>query len=249
MPNDPRLKFKKKVYDASRNIIYFQGSGGGGRLRSIYEDGTPTDEGGGDTGGGGTGGGGGGVVPYTPRDIPVIPQPIKPTLDPGAITGATIGSVAAAAALTEAARRTLNAQRQRQQGFAEISQKDLSSRQSGSSRRTTSKRAAARGASGAISRTIETTGQAFEMMTPTRPSGPIQAEFAPLSIESSPSSSGTTTPFDSARSGSSTPDLQSARSRPSSGASTPAPQDINALRKEQVRLIEERLKLQITFSV
>ena len=188
MPNDPRLKFKKKVYDASRNIIYFQGSGGGGRLRSIYEDGTPTDEGGGDTGGGGTGGGGtggGGVVPYTPRDIPIIPQPIKPTLDPGAISGITIGSVAAAAALTEAARRTLNAQRQRQQGFTEISQKDLSSRQSGSSRRTTSKRAAARGASGAISRTIETAGQAFEMMTPTRATGysqvPILAEMVPPS--------------------------------------------------------------------
>lgn len=59
MPNDPRVKFKKKVYDASRNILYFQGSGGGRGSRSIFEDGTPTDEGGGDTGGGGTGGGGG----------------------------------------------------------------------------------------------------------------------------------------------------------------------------------------------
>lgn len=188
MPNDPRVKFKKKVYDASRNILYFQGSGGGRGSRSIFEDGTPTDEGGGDTGGGGTGGGGeggGGVVPYTPRDIPTIPQPIKPTLDPGAITGISIGSVAAAAALTEAARRTLNAQRQRQQGFTEISQKDLSSRQSGTSRRTANKRAAARGVGGAISRTIETAGQAFEMMTPTRAAGysqvPIQAEMVPPS--------------------------------------------------------------------
>jgi hypothetical protein len=49
MPNDPRHKFKKQVYDMSRNILHFQGSGGGGRLRSIFEKGgfLPQDEGGG----------------------------------------------------------------------------------------------------------------------------------------------------------------------------------------------------------
>ena len=76
MPNDPRLKFKKKVYDASRNILHFQGSGTSGRLRSIFEKGgfLPPDEGGGT--GGGEGGGG-----VTPRDISIIPQVEKPTLE------------------------------------------------------------------------------------------------------------------------------------------------------------------------
>ena len=179
MPNDPRLKFKKKVYDASRNIIYFQGSGGGGRLRSIYEDGTPTDEGGGDTGGGGTGGGGGGEGGggVTPRDIPVIPQPIKPTLDPGAITGATIGSVAAAAALTEAARRTLNAQRQ--QGFTQVSQTDrlIRNRQSGVGGASATRR----GITKALGRaTVNTAVQAYEMMTPTRAAGYSQVGAVPI---------------------------------------------------------------------
>jgi hypothetical protein len=52
-------------------------------------------------------------------------------------------------------------------------------------------------------------------MTPVRPTGPIQADFAPLSVESSPSSSGT-----------STPDFQSARS----GASTPSSGELSSLR-------------------
>jgi hypothetical protein len=216
MPNDPRLKFKKKVYDASRNIIYFQGSGASGRLRSIFEDGTPTDEGGGDTGGGGGGGGGetggggtGGGGGFTPREIP---QAVKPTLDPGAISGITIGSIAAAAALTEAARRTLEEQ-QRRRGMRPVPQtsRSLSSRQSGlGGGRQRSRIGIARGIGRAV--------QSFEM-TSTRPTAPIQPDFSPMSINSSPSSSGTATPFDSARSsGSSTTDLQSARSRSSSGS-------------------------------
>jgi hypothetical protein len=211
MPNDPRVKFKKKVYDASRNILYFQGSGGGGRMGSITEEGgfTPPDPGGGGTGGGGTGGGGGGGV--TPRDIAVIPQPLKPDLNPGDIAGITIGSLAAAAALTEAARRTLEEQRRRR-GMRPVPQTggSLSSRQSGVGG---GRQRSGLGISRGIGRAIDTTGQSFEM-TLTRPTGPIQSEFAPLSIVSSPSSSGASTPLD-------TPDLQSSRSRPSSGASTP----------------------------
>ena len=213
MPNDPRVKFKKKMYDASRNILYFQGSGTSGRLRSIFEDGTPTDEGGGETGGGGggTGGGGGGTGGggtgggtggggFTPREV--IPQVEKPTLDPGAISGITIGSIAAAAALTELTRRSIEEERRRLRGMQPVRQ--LSSRQSGLELTRTRSRV----------RRI-----------------PIQADFAPLSIESSPSSSGTATPFDSARSsGSSTPDLQSARSRSASGASTPSSGELTSFR-------------------
>ena len=29
MPNDPRIKFKKKVYDPSSNLIYEERTGGG----------------------------------------------------------------------------------------------------------------------------------------------------------------------------------------------------------------------------
>ena len=203
MPNDPRVKFKKKkMYDPSHNIIHFGGGGSGG-MRSIYEDGTPPpDEGGGDTGGGGETGGGGTIPIYRPTDT-IIPQPLKPSLNPGEITGITIGSIAAAAAALEATRRAL--EKQRRPGMQPVSQtEDLSSRQSGGGGR--------RPRPKVIPREIV---DMFEM-TPTRP-------FAPLSKASSPSSSGAATPdLQSARSSaSSSADLQSARSRTSSGTTTP----------------------------
>ena len=218
MPNDPRVKFHKGGKVCKKDIEYLRkhpecrlghrhlpGGDSGGRLRSIYEDEEPPPDtgGGGETGGGGTGGGTGGGV--TPRNIPTIPQVEKPSLNPGEITGATIGSIAAAAALTEAARRTLEEQRRRR-GMQPIPQPDqLRSRQSGVGGRQRSRLGIARG----IGRAVDAASQAFEM-TPVRPAaaGPIQADFAPLSVESSPSSSGTATPFDTI-------------SRPSSGASTP----------------------------
>lgn len=61
MPNDPRHKFKKKVYDPSRNLMYEERTGGGGGS------------------GGGGGGGGGGVIPWTPVNPPIKPvNPVKP---------------------------------------------------------------------------------------------------------------------------------------------------------------------------
>ena len=66
MPNDPRIKFKKKVYDPSRNLMYEQRTGGGG---------------GSFPSGGGGGGGGGGGIPWTPvgPSIPVKPvNPVNP---------------------------------------------------------------------------------------------------------------------------------------------------------------------------
>jgi len=64
MPNDPRHKFKKKMYDMSRNIMYFEERTGGGGT------GFPS--------GGGGGGGGGGNIPWTPVG-PVNPiNPVNP---------------------------------------------------------------------------------------------------------------------------------------------------------------------------
>jgi hypothetical protein len=65
MPNDPRHKFKKQVYDMSRNLFYEQRTGGGG---------------GGGSGGGG--GGGGGNIPWTPVGPSHPVHPIKPGVDP-----------------------------------------------------------------------------------------------------------------------------------------------------------------------
>ena len=44
MPNDPRVKFKKKIHDSCGNHVYLTGGGSGRRgSRSIFEDGTPPD--------------------------------------------------------------------------------------------------------------------------------------------------------------------------------------------------------------
>ena len=229
MPNDPRVKFKKKkMYDPSHNIIHFGGGGSGG-MRSIYEDGTPPpDTGGGDTGGGGETGGGGTIPIYRPTDT-IIPQPLKPSLNPGEITGITIGSIAGAAALAELTRRALEEERRRR-GMRPVSQSDrpLSSRQSGGNiferqSRTRVGRAISRGITNVNQSLANAVDANAVEMTSTRPSAPIQAEFAPISKVSSPSSSGAATPdIQSARSSASnSADLQSARSRPSSGTTTP----------------------------
>jgi len=221
MPNDPRVKFHKGGKICRKDIEYLRkhpecygfikhnGAFGSGSQRGdgqgLAGD-TPRPPGGGE--------------PPIQIDIPtgrdtteIIPQPLKPSLNPGEITGITIGSIAGAAALAELTRRTLEEQRRRRGGEQPVSQDDrpLSSRQSGGQRLERQSRARV---GRAISRGINTAVQSsFEMMTPssTRPVGPIQADFAPLSIESSPSTSGT-----------STPSLQSARSRSSSGTTTPA---------------------------
>ena len=67
MPNDPRHKFKKKVYDMSRNLIFQERTGGGG--------------GSGAGGGDGGGGGGGGGIPWTPI-VPSNPVNPPPHVDP-----------------------------------------------------------------------------------------------------------------------------------------------------------------------
>jgi len=197
MPNDPRVKFHKGGKVCKKDIEYLRkhpecigfryvgnGIGDGGRLGSIFEDGTPPDEGGGGgTGGGGGGGGGGG---FTPAEA--IPQLTPRGFNPGEISGITIGSIAAAAALTELGRRALEEERRRR-GMQPVSQNDRPIR----ARRGGSILERSRFGTNAISRGINTAVQSFEM-TPTRPAAPIQAEFAPLSVESSPSSSGASTP-------------------------------------------------------
>jgi hypothetical protein len=63
MPNDPRIKFKKRIYDPSRNLMYEERTGGGG---GSFPSG---------------GGGGGGNIPWTPigPSDPVKPvDPINP---------------------------------------------------------------------------------------------------------------------------------------------------------------------------
>jgi hypothetical protein len=223
MPNDPRIKFKKKIHDMSHNIIHFAGSGGGRGSRSIFEDGTPPPDPGTrpEPGGGGETGGGG----VTPRDIPIIPQPLKPGLNPGEITGITIGALAGLGTLEVARRAYLEylEEEKRKRGMQPVSQSDrpIKARRGGNILERTRG-----GVSRGISRGINNAAQSFEMTStrPTRPTGPIQAEFAPLSGASTPSS------YDSARSGSSTPDLQSARSRSASGASTPSSGELTSFR-------------------
>jgi len=219
MPNDPRVKFKKKIHDMSHNIIGFAGSGSSGRgSRSIFEDGTPPPD-------PGTrpepGGGGGGTTPrYTPTEA--IPQPLKPGLNPGDIVGITVGALAGLGTLEVSRRAYLEylEEEKRKRGMQPVSQSDrpIKARRGGNILERTRG-----GVSRGISRGINSTAQSFEM-TPTRPAGPIQAEFAPISGTSTPSS------YDSARSGSSTPDLQSARSRSASGASTPSSGELTSFR-------------------
>ena len=101
MPNDPRVKFKKKIHDLCGNYVHFRASGHGGGVFGGSNfptppgpgpdpDPTPTIP----------------IIPYVPPDNP--PTPIKPGLDPGGIAGITIASaiaMAAAAALAEQERR------------------------------------------------------------------------------------------------------------------------------------------------
>ena len=56
MPNDPRVKFKKRIYDSSRNFMYEERTGGGG----------------------GNYPGGGGYVPPSPIPYPDKPPPFNP---------------------------------------------------------------------------------------------------------------------------------------------------------------------------
>ena len=118
MPNDPRLKFKKKVYDMSRNPYY-----------TYFGDDSSFRPG----GGSGAGGGGepvippdpgGGGEPWTPLNpsIPVnpppepTPEPDNPNLNPGQIAGIAIGSIAAAAALGYAAKKAADEMERRRLG-------------------------------------------------------------------------------------------------------------------------------------
>ena len=97
MPNDPRVKFKKKIHDASHNIIGFSGGGSGRRSRSLFEEGNlPRPPGGGEPPGQ--------IDIPTGRNIEPFPQPLKPGLNPGEITGITIGALAGLGTL-EVARR------------------------------------------------------------------------------------------------------------------------------------------------
>jgi len=216
MPNDPRVKFKKKIHDLCGNHMYLVGGGSGRRGgRSIFEDGTPPDR----------PPGGGEPPPQTTTttvtDFAGVPQPIKPSLNPGEITGITIGAIAAGAAFAELSRRAYLQHLEEEQGrrgMQPVSQRDapIKPRKGGKLLERVSR----------IPRNVVNVAQQFEMTpTPSRPAGPIQADFAPVSVESSPSSSGASTPSaQSARSSAgSSADLQSARSRPSSGTTTPAP--------------------------
>lgn len=174
MPNDPRVKFKKKHYDLSHNIIHFGGGGSGGRSRSLFEEGNlPRPPGGGE--------------PPTQIDIPTyrniesIPQPLKPGLNPGEITGITIGALAGLGTLEVARRAYLEylEEQKLRRGMRPVSQDDrpLSSRQSGGQRlerpsRTRVGRSISRGINNAIQ-------SSFEMVTPSstyRPI-PIQSEI------------------------------------------------------------------------
>ena len=122
MPNDPRVKFRSgKVCDKDIDYLrkhpeylrdhpecrvvfaqHYSGGGSSGRLRSIFEDGTPPPDrpteqpGGGETGGG------------SATDIVPASLPVKPGLDPGGIAGITIASaiaMGAALGLAEHERR------------------------------------------------------------------------------------------------------------------------------------------------
>ena len=234
MPNDPRIKFRTPGKVCDKDIDYLRkhpeylrdhpecrvvfaqhysgGGGSSGRLRSVFEDGTPPErppEPGGETGGGGT-------TDFVPANLPM---PIKPGLDPGGIAGVTVGAIALAAAAAYAE----NERRKRiNRGLPIPTDESTTRRSRPNLNRGGANPSRARG----ISRAVANITQQFEMtstMPAARPAGPIQADFAPLSVASSPSSSGTSTPSaQSARSSAgSSSDLQSAISRPSS--TTPAP--------------------------
>lgn len=121
MPNDPRVKFRSaKVCDKDIDYLrkhpeylrdhpecrvvfsqHYSGGGGSGRLRSIFEDGTPPPDRPTEQPGGGTGGG-------SATDIVPASLPVKPGLDPGGIAGITIASaiaMGAALGLAEHERR------------------------------------------------------------------------------------------------------------------------------------------------
>ena len=230
MPNDPRVKFKKKIHDMCGNHMYLVGGGSGRRGgRSIFEDGTPPDR-----------PPGGGEPPpqtntTTVTDFASVPQPLKPSLNAGEITGITIGAIAAGAAFAELSRRAYLQhveEEQRRRGMQPVSQRDapIKPRKGGKLLERVSR----------IPRNVVNSAQQFEMTsTPSRPAGPIQADFAPVSVESSPSSSGASTPSaQSARSSAgSSADLQSARSRPSSGTTTPAPAPAQLPTPEHQRIV------------
>ena len=217
MPNDPRVKFKKKIHDLCGNHVYLTGGGSGRRGgRSIFEDGTPPDR----------PPGGGDPPPQTDTttvtDFVGVPQPIKPSLNPGEITGIVVGAVAAGAALELSRRAYLEylEEERRRRGAQPVRQTDrpIRARRGGNLLERVSR----------IPRNLGNVAQQFEM-TSTRPTAPIQADFAAISVESSRSSSGASTPSaQSARSSAgSSSDLQSARSRPSSGTTTPAPAQVS----------------------
>ena len=161
MPNDPRVKFKKKIHDLCGNHMYLVGGGSSGRRgsRSIFEDGTPPPQ----------PPGGGDPPPQTDTtttttitDFVGVPQPIKPSLNPGEITGITIGAVAAGAAL-ELTRRAyleyLEEQRLKRGGMQPVSQtnRPIKARRGGSILERT------RVGVNAISRITNTAAQQFEM--------------------------------------------------------------------------------------
>ena len=178
MPNDPRVKFKKKIHDLCGNHMYLVGGGSGRRGgRSIFEDGTPPDR-----------PPGGGEPPpqtntTTVTDFASVPQPLKPSLNPGEITGITIGAIAAGATL-ELSRRAylkyLEEEQKKRRGMQPVPQSDapIKARKGGRLLERVSR----------IPKNISNVAQQFEM-TSTRPTN-----FVPLSTESSESSSGIRTP-------------------------------------------------------
>lgn len=199
MPNDPRVKFHKGGKICRKDIEYLRkhpecygfikhngafGSGSGrGDGQGLAGD-TPRPPGGGEPPGQ--------IDIPTGRDTTeIIPQPLKPSLNPGEITGITIGSIAAAAAAAELTRRAIEEQRRRRGGEQLVSQDDrpLSSRQSGGQRLERQSRArVGRAISRGINNVSQSLANAVEM-TPTYSRIPIQAEMV--------LPSGATTPIDS----------------------------------------------------
>ena len=95
MPNDPRVKFKKKIHDLCGNYVHFRSSGYGGGVFGGSNFPTPP---------------GPGPDPDPTPTVPIIPDvppynppaPIKPGLDPGGIAGITIASAIAMGAAAAA---------------------------------------------------------------------------------------------------------------------------------------------------
>ena len=231
MPNDPRVKFHKGGKICRKDIEYLRkhpecygfvkhnaafGSGRGNR--SIFEDGTPPDRPPGD-----------GDPPTqtdttttTATDFVGVPLG-SPQFNAGEITGITIGALAAGATLELTRRAYLEylEEERRRRGMQPVSQRDAPIKPRKGGRLLERTRAGVRGISTAI--------QSLEMTSrPARPAAPIQSEFAALSVESSPSSSGASTPNARSRSSAgSSADLQSARSRPAPAPASRADPTIN----------------------